>query len=323
MIVENQLIEIKWHNNNKAHYINKGYEYTKNGMPFKAKAEDLLPSTIFEIEYICDYCGEKFVRKVSDNNKSHIIKKDACKKCTKLKRKESNILIHGVEWYTQSKDFEEKRSETMIERYGTIHALQNEESMNSFKNTCIENNGVPYPMMSEEVKTKRVETCLERYGVENTLGATEIREQIKQTCLEKYGVHTTALVPEVREKQRESLFENGTVKSSKPEKDTVKLLKEIYGEENCIPQYPTKYYNLDCLLTIGDILIDVEYDGIWCHKDKISFDKRRDKYHIGKGYKVFRIKANSKVPTKEQLIDAIKTLVESGDSYKEIIIENF
>ena len=36
-----QLVNIKWTNSNKKYFINKGYQYTKNGDTFYVRVEDL------------------------------------------------------------------------------------------------------------------------------------------------------------------------------------------------------------------------------------------------------------------------------------------
>lgn len=283
--------------------------------------EDLFEGSTIKVSVECDCCHKIIQRSYCDYIKCHDNELgDTCVKCSKLKRKQSNMKKYGVEWFTQTDTFQDKRKYTMLEKYGAAHSLQSEVIKEKFKNTCRKNNGVDYPMLSKKIKDKRKQTYLDRYGVDCPLKSEVVRKKIENTCLEKYGVSTTALVPEIRQKQRESLYQNGAIASSNPERKTVQIIAELFGEENCYPQFPTKFYNLDCLLTIGDTKIDIEYDGLWCHKE--SFDNKRDSYHMNHGYKILRIKGNSKIPTKGQIISAIDYLLQDSNNYTEIVLEH-
>ena len=78
--------------------------------------------------------------------------------------------------------------------------------------------------------------------------------------------------------------------------------------------------NLDCMVCFDGYKIDVEYDGLYYHKDRQEKDKRRNYFLIKQGYKVLRIKGNKKddIPTEEQIIKAIDCLVKGNRSYIEI-----
>lgn len=70
MLVENQMIKVKWVSANKEWYINKGYEFTKMWDCFYAKAEDLMPTSKYKVKVICDYCGKEYDCNFGDYNKS-------------------------------------------------------------------------------------------------------------------------------------------------------------------------------------------------------------------------------------------------------------
>lgn len=320
-MLKSEVVTIVWSSRNKNHFVSKGYNFTKVGDTFDANVNDLSSGSRKCLDIICDCCGKEFKRAYNEYVKFHDDKfGDTCCHCSKYKRKRTNVEKYGVEWYTQSNTFNQKREETMINRYSTVHALQCKEIMDKFKNTCIKNNGVEFPMLSEDVKLKRRETCIERYGDISPLNNFDVRKKIEKTCIDKYGIYTTALVSDIRAKQRESLYHNGSIMTSKPERESIKLLKDIYGDENCIEQYPTHYYNLDCLLTVNNVKIDFEYDGMWCHKE--DFDERRDKYHKNHGYKILRVKGNTAIPTKEQIMESVDMLVYTDADYVEINLEN-
>lgn len=71
---------------------------------------------------------------------------------------------------------------------------------------------------------------------------------------------------------------------------------------------------MDCLVKFKDVLIDVEYDGWYWHKDRGEYDRRRNYYVINNGYRILRIKADKKdtLPSKQQIQEAIDYLVKDN-----------
>ncbi|WJV20684.1 hypothetical protein QU593_09740 [Rossellomorea marisflavi] len=57
-IVEDQLVEIKWHGSNRKIYEPKGYKYTKVGEVFLVRMNDIAPSSHVLVEIQCDNCKE-------------------------------------------------------------------------------------------------------------------------------------------------------------------------------------------------------------------------------------------------------------------------
>lgn len=66
MLVENQLVEIRWSGNNKKWFESKGYEYTKLGDTFMCKVDDLMKSSKVKVEVKCDYCDTRFKKNYKD-----------------------------------------------------------------------------------------------------------------------------------------------------------------------------------------------------------------------------------------------------------------
>ena len=58
----------------------------------------------------------------------------------------------------------------------------------------------------------------------------------------------------------------------------IKLLKEIYGEDNCYPQYLLDRILFDCLLVLDDVKIDIasvnSYLGIMSHYNEYATKRR-------------------------------------------------
>lgn len=339
MIVPGQYVEICWVPALIKYYTDKGYIYTKTKDKFLVKAEDLPDNSHIKIKVICSFCGEEFETSKSQYTKSLKNKGVCCKKCRKKKFEKVCEEKYGVKNVFMLEEIKQKSKQTFLEKYGVESPMLSSEIKEKIKNTNLEKYGVEYASSSEIVKEKRKNTNLERYGCEIISKSEKIKEKIKRTNLEKYGyicslnhpdiaqkaiktnlerygVPYTTQSPEIIAKMRESLYKNGSIPTSKAEQKTCDLLKGIYGEESCVPGYPYSKLNFDCLLKINDIKIDVEYDGDFWHKNRKEKDKRRDYFLIKNGFKVLRIKANNKIPTKEQIIEAIDCLVSDHSFYE-------
>ena len=95
-MLSKQTVQVRWSSNNKNHYENKGYIYTKIGDIFDCKAEDLSPNSDYKIYVRCDYCGEIFYPMFKKYRKHReILAKDACKKCCGKKCKDVKLIKYG------------------------------------------------------------------------------------------------------------------------------------------------------------------------------------------------------------------------------------
>jgi DNA-directed RNA polymerase subunit RPC12/RpoP len=101
MIVE-QKVRVKWHHNNKEHYISKGYSFTKFGDELEVNSLDLTISPTNIVQFICDYCngGNQKEECSKWKNTSNLYRhrkttnKDCCNHavCREVKRKESYLI---------------------------------------------------------------------------------------------------------------------------------------------------------------------------------------------------------------------------------------
>lgn len=336
MLIPNQYILVKWNPNNKSYYESLNYRFTKFGEQFKVKAEDLPHSSHLKVKVTCDYCGKEleitmqnYTRTINGNGKV------ACKSCAGIKKKETMISKYGVEFPIQNPDIKKKIESTNISRYGTKNPLSNKQVQEKVKETLIERYGVDSPYKSKEIKDKANQTIKERYGFECCLQSPEIREKsketlfkkygvsnimelqefrdkAKETCLEKYGGESSQSSLEIRKKSMQTLLEKNSVPSSKAEQAMSKRIEEIYGADNCQEQYPVDRVFLDCLLQYQGLKIDVEFDGDFWHKDKESYDNRRDYFLKRKGYKIIRFRSKGKIPTEEQIKQCVNYLVNNN-----------
>lgn len=337
MIKPNQWVEVSWHNLTKDWYESKGYVFTKYKDKFKVKAEDLSYGCHRKIIVICDYCGKEYsvdycahIRSVNNHG-------DCCKKCQPQKFKSICIERYGCENVFQTEWVKEKSKQTCLDKYGHERACQASVVKDKIANTNLLLYGNKCALLNPQIKSKSEQTMLKKYGVSNLFYSKEfqdnlhdkimedygcnniaqipyIREKIKQTNLEKYGNEWSCASSEIIKKMRKSLYNNGTVPTSKTEKIICDMIAEIYGVDNCFPSYPYDKLNLDCLLIINGQKIDIEADGWYWHKNKQEEDKRRNYFLIKKGFKILRIRFNNNLPTKEQIIEAIDYLVKDNHS---------
>lgn len=154
MLVKNQLVEISWTPATKNWLESKGYEFTGYRKKIQIKAEDLQPSSHIKVVVQCDYCENEFVTEYLLYLRSIETGKCRCKKCQKLKYKDSCMAKFGVKNALQSKEIQDHIKETNEKRYGKGNVAHTPEIAEKIKNKNIEKYGVPYVFQAEEVISK-------------------------------------------------------------------------------------------------------------------------------------------------------------------------
>ena len=117
MLVENQLVEVKWNGNNREWFENKGYKYTKHNEIFMVQAEDLMPSSKILVNVICDYCGNIYQSHYADYKKGmSFIDKNCCndKRCRSKKSSDVQSLKNRERQYSKFVKLCEERGYTPI-----------------------------------------------------------------------------------------------------------------------------------------------------------------------------------------------------------------
>lgn len=109
-----KIVKVKWSTNNKRHFENLGYNYTKIGDYFYSKVEHLMKSSNVPIDVSCDYCGKEYSMMYAKYYKNVLHNKYgtckcACKNCEYLKTKESTKKKYGVDSYFKTEEFNEIR----------------------------------------------------------------------------------------------------------------------------------------------------------------------------------------------------------------------
>lgn len=346
--------KVKWNSKHKKYYTDKGYVFTAIGDEFDVAIADLTHGSKAMVDVQCDYCGEIVHKQYGIYLKQHHDKfGDCCVKCQPIKNKLCCLEKYGVDNGSKTDEAIAKIKRTSLERYGTENPAQaqfvrdkiseaskrnypkakdkliqtnlerygvecvfaNEAIRAQIKNTMLEKYGVEHPKQNEDIKAKEREHNRAKYGVDYYSQTAECRERTIQTNLSKYGYECTLQVPSIREKGVQTLIENQKCPTSKQQIELHEMLKNIYG--HCEINYPCGRCLLDCMLNIDGAFVDIEYDGAYWHQDE-QRDRRRDEFVKSQGYKVFRIKGGRKLPTQEQIVQAIDYLVKGNHSFTEI-----
>lgn len=337
MLVPNQWIEAKWVPASKQWYEDKGYKFTGYRKSFYVKAEDLPLGSHKKVKVKCDYCGKivekDFVLYLRGVEKGQ----DCCPDCVQIKINENIYDKYGCTTYFKTDEFKEKSKQTCLAKYGKPNVSQCQEIKDKIVETNLERYGCKCTLSNPDVKQKAINTTLNNYGVENPFQSKEIQDRIKESNLKKYGVINPSLRPDIKakiiktnlkkfgvpystqaseviEKMRKSLCQNGTTPSSKAEREMVKIIEEIYGEENCVHNYAVGNCSLDCYLEYKGFKFDIEYDGWYWHKNKQEKDKRRNYWLSKQGWRILRFRANDAIPTPQQIKDGIDYLIQTGHS---------
>lgn len=163
MLVENQIITIKWNPRNKKRYTDFGYSYTKMGDSFDIKLEHLPKCSGNKVKVLCDKCGkEKYIRYVDYWKYHHEEYGDLCKKCNRI-----------------------LNSKTIYEKYGVLNPSQAKEIKDKKEATCLLHYGVSNPFQAEsikqDIKEKTRKTIKEKYGYDYIFQVPEIKEKSRQS----------------------------------------------------------------------------------------------------------------------------------------------
>lgn len=196
--------------------------------------------------------------------------------------------------------------------------------------TCLEKYGETSPMKLESVKEKLKKTNLEKYGTENPVvlynnsacHTPEARQKAMKTMRDKYGGCGFEIEAN-RQKGLESLANSGKVPISSQQLEVYNLLKVLFPAAKISePNFPLSTLSLDNTLEVDGIKIDIESDGKYWHQNPQK-DRARDEIVKQFGYKILRIKFDHKVPTKEELKEALDKLISTDHTYYELILSDY
>lgn len=239
----------------------------------------------------------------------------------KEKIRNTNLNRYGVVAPLQNESIKEKVRQTNIIKYGVENVFQLEEIQEKLRNTLLERYGVEYISQTDLFKESFKKTSLEKFGVEHPFQNEEVKEKIKETNLERYGFACALQNPEIKKKQMDSFFKNGTTPTSSQQLFIYEILKE--KGYNVELNYPLGNVFLDVALFIGEIKIDVEYDGWYWHKGREIEDRRRDEFLKSQGWKILRIKSRRALPTHDEILQCINKLTNTDRKFSILTLSDW
>lgn len=123
------------------------------------------------------------------------------------KRKTTCLRKYGVEYASQTEEFQQKVRETSKKRYNSSHFLGSEIVKHKRKKTCNIKYDVDNVSQVPFVKEKRIETIQKKYGVNYPFQSEEVKDKIKQYFQKKYGVENPSQVEEFKQKREVTMLE--------------------------------------------------------------------------------------------------------------------
>lgn len=340
-IVQDQLIEVKWHPKNYKHFMNKGYNFTKFGETLYVNVFDLIENSIAKVDVICDYCGKNYkaqYRKLYNNIKTNdkILSKCACcKKCLAKKLSELSIRKYGVSYTTKLDITKQHYIETCIKKYGCKNTFQVEEFKEKSKTTCQKKYGCNYYNQTEEHKNRVKNTSLIKYGYEHFTQNENVKNKNRYTCFIKYGVtHLSKdknYSKKIQLKRMKTMYKRGNAPCSKQQK----FISEVLLNNGVNNDINYAFYNCWLDIAMVEDKIYIEYDGSGhdlsvklgkCTKEEMEIhDMKRQYFLKNNGWKLIKIKSvKDMLPDSDNLFNLLKLCFEylnKNNSWIEIDID--
>jgi hypothetical protein len=214
----------------------------------------------------------------------------------KSKRKKTMQSRYGVEYYTQSPDFNGKRKKSYRQKYNTDWSLQNENIRNQIKQTNIKKYGVPVYTQSDDYKSKNSKT-LNALGLKSTSQMRISDESLEKLNDKNWLIDQHHTKEHTITKIAEILGVDGTTvanrlrtfniplirfSSSQGHKEIIEFIKEIFPGEvsiNAREVLPSKK-ELDIYIPSKNLAI--EFCGLYWHSadihNRITKAYHKEKY---------------------------------------------
>lgn len=115
MFDENQLVEMKWINQNRKWYEDKGYVFNGYTKTFYVYAKDLMPKSARKIKAVCDYCGEEYDVSYSVLMNGRLKSdKDACCHCAAIKANELSREKRAKKYIGKAREMCDKKGYVLL-----------------------------------------------------------------------------------------------------------------------------------------------------------------------------------------------------------------
>lgn len=188
-----------------------------------------------------------------------------------------------------------------------------------YKQTMLKKYGVENSMECQHFIDKAVNTNIKKYGYEWHMQRPEYQEHYEQVMMERYGVQRALQNDTFKAKMMKTWSENNVGPTSKPQYKIYEILEELYPGK-CELEVPQWIYLLDCVVSMNEVKIDVEYDGKFWHQCTQEKDAKRDKHVLSHGYKILRIKGNlhDDIPNISVIKEKVDELLFSDKTYEVI-----
>ncbi|MGZ8924627.1 MAG: DUF7487 domain-containing protein [Nitrososphaeraceae archaeon] len=174
--------------------------------------------------------------------KDHL--RGGCKKCSSIKRKQTNLDRYGVENTFQSEEKKAKIKKTMMFKYGVKHNSFNLDTIKKRKQTNLIKLGVEVPLQSDLIQEKVKLTNIQKYGVERPLQNNEVKQKLKDTNINRYGVDYTLRLPEIRVKIKQTNLERYGVNHLKQSHIPTEVMEQLNNKQWLIEQHHINKHTL-------------------------------------------------------------------------------
>lgn len=164
------------------------------------------------------------------------------------------------------------REKVLLEKYGIKNNFQRKDVI-------------------EKISKSKTQTLKNKYGVENVFQLNSIKNKIKKTNMKRLGVEWPIQSKSVQEKNYKTREKNGTLYSSKQEKDLQNFVKQLTSHEVISnSRKELEGYELD--IFIPKLNLGIEYNGDYWHSlpHKIKRDKEKKALCEEKGIKLLVVK---------------------------------
>ena len=221
---------------------------------------------------LCPICGKK----VEWNGKRNRLFAETCcnSRCAAKLRELRRIEKYGYGNPWETEKSQKKARETKLLKYGDPFFNNRPKS----EVTCMAKYGRKTPV-SAEIIEKRKRTCIRKYGTDAPAKCDIVKNRMRNTCIERHGVDNYRKSEECLRKIQETKRKNGTITTSKYEKDVYEWLVSEYGDVDIVCQYkdvrysnPNNGHTYHCDFYIKSLDLFIEIQAYWAHGPH-PFDK--------------------------------------------------
>jgi hypothetical protein len=166
-MIINKSIEIKISKKNIDHFLCYHKDIKLRDI-IQVDPNNLQKSSNVKVDVSCDVCGiertikyQAYIKNINSCEEYPIY---TCDKCSHVKIKSFNQKKYGVDYFSQTDEYNDKFKSTMMERYGVEYTLQSEELRDKVKKTNLEKFGFENPFMDGD-RIRKIFN--DKYGVDH------------------------------------------------------------------------------------------------------------------------------------------------------------